>query len=707
MPRPSDHNPFTPNQPIQEEERFFGRDDALEWPIDRFLAGERFVVVYGARLIGKTSLLVRMAQKYTTRGTTAYVDLEALPNASARELLWSIVAEVHGLASEGGAATLSREAFLSQDDYLRREVLPLWREAFRDHPLFLLLDGPDLALLQEGNWADLVFRLREIVEREPGLRVVLSVRGVSTQAAEPVPALRGLPYWDLDYLTVEQTEELLAGMARYQLGFDYDAMRRIHGLTGGHPYLVQVYGAELYRHLAPYGQVTIHAVGDLMPVVLSQVARFFAQEWEGLSREAQVMLAAFGSMRGYDGTATAWDLVLYLRREGASYRREVAERALDELARRRLVHWFGGGAYTMRVELLRAWLAEAKPVDQVLHGKKRRRPRPAGAKRPMLSVDWSAILPWVGVALGVLLVARIWALRNNRVPAVVPLPTVTVEAAPRPTATRVVLPGRIAYMAQEAPGEPWSIWTMRDNGTDPVRMTDGTSEDAMPTWSPDGQELAFISNRGGNRDVWVMSADGTRLRNITNSAADEWTPAWSPDGMDIAFASYRDGNWELYIAKPDGSEVRRLTQSGALDYAPTWSPDGARLAFVSERDGNAEIYSVNRDGSDLQRLTSNQVSDLYPAWSPDGKRIAFASYRDGNMEIYVMEPDGSNPVNLSRSPDSDEHQPSWSTDGKWLTYYSNAEGNWDIYTMLADGSQQVNLTMSAANEQCPVWQPAP
>jgi Tol biopolymer transport system component len=706
VPHPSS-NPFTPNEPIVEEERFFGREDVCEWIADCFYEHRRFLLVYGTPRVGKTSLLLRLRTRLAGKGLPVYVDLGALPQAPARDLLWSVIVEIHRQLGEQREPlpAPAHEAFHSQAAYLHDDLLPAWREGLRGRPLILLLDGVDLARFREGSWAELVLRLQEIVAQEADLQVVMTVRGSSTGLKEPVPALRGLPQWDLDYLIEAQTEELLVGLARYQLGFDYDALRRIHLLTGGHPYLVQLYGAELYRHLAPYGQVTIHAVSDLVPTVVERAAGAFGREWDGLSRDAQITLAAVGAMHGYRGTATPWDIVLLLRRAGANRGVELVEQGLQELCDRRIMRWYGASSYALRLELWRPWSADAHPLPDVLHGKRPRRKEQRTALPRGPAINWGGLLPWLGIGLVILLVAKVWSSRSSS-PGVVLLPTLTLPpATPRPTATRVPVPGRIAYMAQAGPYGPWCIWTMRDNGTDPMRLTDGTSDDTMPAWSPDGRKLAFTSNRSGNRDVWVMDADGTNLQNITQSPADEWTPAWSPDGMDIAFASHRDGNWEIHIAKPDGSQVRRLTNHPAPDYAPSWSPDGSRLAFVSERDGNAEIYTVNRDGTDLRRLTENQVTDLYPQWSPDGTLIAFESYRDGNMEIYVMEADGSNPRNLTNDPDSEEHQPSWSPDGRWITYYSNRDSSWDVFIMAADGSQKVNLTMSPASEQSPTWQP--
>ena len=92
--------------------------------------------------------------------------------------------------------------------------------------------------------------------------------------------------------------------------------------------------------------------------------------------------------------------------------------------------------------------------------------------------------------------------------------------------------------------------------------------------------------------------------NLTHDAGDDWYPAWSPDGQRIAFMSDRDGNDELYVMDADGSNPTRLTQDAGRDWYSAWSPDGQRLAFVSDRDGNAEIYVIAADGSSLIGTTS-------------------------------------------------------------------------------------------------------
>ena len=92
-------------------------------------------------------------------------------------------------------------------------------------------------------------------------------------------------------------------------------------------------------------------------------------------------------------------------------------------------------------------------------------------------------------------------------------------------------------------------------------------------------------------------------------------PAWSPDGQKIAFTSNRDGggnDWDIYVMNADGSDIARLTDGAGNEY-PAWSPDGQKIAFVSDRGGDSDIYVMNADGSDISRLTDNSAGDREPA----------------------------------------------------------------------------------------------
>ena len=260
------------------------------------------------------------------------------------------------------------------------------------------------------------------------------------------------------------------------------------------------------------------------------------------------------------------------------------------------------------------------------------------------------------------------------------------------------------------------IYVMDADGRNQRRLTNSHLVDWDPSWSPDGRYIAFAGNgrpgdwgaRGGDLEIYVIDADGTNPRRFTNNLRQDTHPAWSPDGKSIAYTSTIDRNQEIYVMSTDGVNQRRLTNSGNVhihNWNPSWSPDTERIAFTSNRDGNQEIYVMNADGRNQRRLTDSgniHIHNWEPAWSPDGRRIAFASNRDGNSKIYVMNADGRNQRNCTKDIHGDD--PSWSPDGKRIVFVSEKAGNKEIYMINADGRRDPRrLTNNPQADTSPVW----
>ncbi len=144
--------------------------------------------------------------------------------------------------------------------------------------------------------------------------------------------------------------------------------------------------------------------------------------------------------------------------------------------------------------------------------------------------------------------------------------------------------------------------------------------DEHPSWSPDGERLAFASNRDGDSEIFVLHLETGNLRQITHNEGFDGHPSWSPDGRRIAFASDQAGHSDIFVMNADGSAPIPLTNSPFGAYNPNWSPDAAFIAYVGASDaapyGNLDIYVMDSNGRENRRLTTDRGDDLFPAWSP-------------------------------------------------------------------------------------------
>jgi Tol biopolymer transport system component len=310
----------------------------------------------------------------------------------------------------------------------------------------------------------------------------------------------------------------------------------------------------------------------------------------------------------------------------------------------------------------------------------------------------------------------------------------------------------------------WDIYLQRVGGQNATNLTaDSTVDDTQPAFSPDGNFIAFRSERE-NGSLMVMGATGESPRHLTNFG---YNPSWSPDGKQLTFATEsvsdspydRIGSSTLWVANVVSGKTTELAAAKGVE--PSWSPHGDRIAYWASNNSQIDIWTIRPDGKDPQPVTNDSALDWSPQWSPDGRYLYFSSDRGGSLNLYRLPIDersgkalgvpesvttgGGQSFRAHPSISKDGRQIAYveevvvsdtiqkvdfdpvqgkitgspsrltadtraarhadpSPDGQWLTYMTWGAQE-DIFAIHPDGSGQKQLTNDSYKDRVPRWSP--
>jgi Tol biopolymer transport system component len=268
------------------------------------------------------------------------------------------------------------------------------------------------------------------------------------------------------------------------------------------------------------------------------------------------------------------------------------------------------------------------------------------------------------------------------------------EAAPRPRVQRLQ-PGHLALALFAVAIAGALLFTLRHSRADLQdlsrltfsQLTDQPGQELFPSLSPDGKLLLYAAKTAGNSDIYLQRVGGRKPQNLTaDSGVDDTQPAFSPDGETIAFRSERAGGG-IFLMGATGESVRRLTDFG---YNPAWSPRGREIVCARESITRPEdrftplsqLWAVDI-ATGAKRLVFNGDA-VQPNWSPHGQRIAYWASRDGQRDIWTISARGdTQPVAVTDDTYVDWN-PIWSPDGKYLYFLSDRAGSMNLWRVSID-----------------------
>ncbi|MBO6717563.1 MAG: Tol-Pal system protein TolB [Rhizobiaceae bacterium] len=266
---------------------------------------------------------------------------------------------------------------------------------------------------------------------------------------------------------------------------------------------------------------------------------------------------------------------------------------------------------------------------------------------------------------------------------------------------------RIVYVDESGPRDQRvkRLAIMDQDGANHRLLTNGQSIVLTPRFSPNRQEITYMSYENGQPQVYLLQLETGQRELVANFPNMTFAPRFSPDGQKVIMSLLRDdGNSNIFTLDLRSRNTTRLTNSNSIDTSPSYAPDGSRIVFTSDRGGRAQLYVMGADGSNPKRISFGDGTYSTPVWSPRGDLIAFTKQSGGDFQIGVMRPDGSGERIISTG--FLQEGPTWAPNGRVLMFFAQAPG--------AAGPQLQSIDLTGRNKQTiatpnfgsdPAWSP--
>lgn len=269
---------------------------------------------------------------------------------------------------------------------------------------------------------------------------------------------------------------------------------------------------------------------------------------------------------------------------------------------------------------------------------------------------------------------------------------------------------RVVYVAESGPAKRRikRLAIMDQDGANHKFLTDGQHLVLTPRFSPNSQEILYMSYQGKTPKVYLRDLQTGREEVVGSFDGMSFAPRFADDGNRIIMSIARDGVTNIHEMDLRTRRMRQLTDHPGIDTSPSYAPDGDRIVFNSDRGGKQQLYVMNADGTGVQRISFGNGNYGTPVWSPRGDLIAFTKMSGGRFYIGVMRPDGTGERLLTES--WLDEGPTWAPNGRVLMFTrqersrANRPGRSRLFSIDLTG-HNLREVITPIDASDPAWSP--
>ncbi|MGH8183899.1 MAG: Tol-Pal system beta propeller repeat protein TolB, partial [Rhodanobacteraceae bacterium] len=265
---------------------------------------------------------------------------------------------------------------------------------------------------------------------------------------------------------------------------------------------------------------------------------------------------------------------------------------------------------------------------------------------------------------------------------------------------------RIAYVTQVGfeKSAQYALVIADSDGYNPQTVVRSHEPLMSPAWSPDGNELAYVSFESGDSAIYIQNIATGARRLVSARPGINGAPRFSPDGKKLAVSLSFRRNPEIYTIDLATGALTQITHNLSINTEPRWMPGGQNIIFTSDRSGKPQLYEIPATGGAPQRITFQGQYNADSSISYDGKKIGMVQGNGNVYRIAVMDRSLGGQETFV-SPGNLDSSPSWAPNASMLLYAAS-EGQYGVlYSVSADGRVRQRLVLANGDVRSPAWGP--